>query len=118
MRQQRTERSAQVVRPHHAARPTIETAAALASLLGARLRVIHVVEPIRNGRVVPQDPDEKTFFRESVETFKRLASTFVAESDMVVRQGESASTIAAEATRWKADVVVVGSHGNTAPAAH
>lgn len=97
----------------HAARPTLETAAALASLLGARLRVMHVVEPIHYGRVVPRSPDQKTFFRESVETFKRLASTFggVAESDMVVRQGEAASTIAAEATRWKADVVVVGSHG-------
>jgi nucleotide-binding universal stress UspA family protein len=97
----------------HAATPTLETAAALARLLDAHLRVMHVVEPIRYGRVVPRSPDEQTFFRESVETFRRLASTFahVAESDMVVRQGEAAKAIAAEATRWGADVVVVGSHG-------
>ncbi len=97
----------------YAARPTLETAAALAKVLGARLRALHVVEPIRYSRVVPRAPDRKAFRRESVETFKRLASIIPAavESEIVIREGVAANAIAAEARRWKADVLVVGSHG-------
>lgn len=96
-----------------AARPTLTAAAALARQLGAELHVMHVVEPIRYPQVVPRTLDREIHFRESVEMFKRLASTFsgVAESDMVVRRGSAASAIAKEAARWKADVVVVGSQG-------
>jgi nucleotide-binding universal stress UspA family protein len=96
-----------------AARGTLQTAAALSHAVGTRLRVLHVVEPIRYPYVVPRAPDKKAFFLESVETFKRLASAVggVGESEMVVREGSPEVTIAEEAARWKADVVVVGSQG-------
>jgi nucleotide-binding universal stress UspA family protein len=96
-----------------AARGTLRAAAALSQAVLARLRVLHVVGPIRYPYVVPRAPDKKAFFLESVETFKRLASAVggVGESDMVVRVGSAEVTIAAEAARWRADVVVVGSHG-------
>ncbi len=96
-----------------AASATLQAASALANLVGARLRVLHVVEPIRYPTVVPRAPDKQGFLRKSVETFHRLASTVsgAAEPDMVVRQGSAAVAIAAEAARWKADVVVVGSQG-------
>lgn len=96
-----------------AARRTLRAAAALASSVGARLRVVHVVEPIRYPLVIPRAPDRERFFRESVGAFKRLAShsAGLEEADMVVRKGSAEVAIVAEATRWKADVVVVGSQG-------
>jgi nucleotide-binding universal stress UspA family protein len=96
-----------------AARETLRAAAGLASSVGARLRVVHVVEPIRYPLVIPRAPDRERFFRESVGAFKRLASPYTraGEAEMVVRRGSAEVTIVAEATRWRADVVVVGSQG-------
>ncbi len=92
---------------------TLATAERLARWLGARLRVMHVVEPIRFPTVVPVTLDEEEFYRRSVAAFERLAAPLrnVAETDKVTRRGPAAETIEAEAAGWPADLVVVGSHG-------
>lgn len=95
-----------------AARATLRAARGLAQAMGARLRVLHVVEPIRYGRVIPRAPDTRLFYRRSVDALRRIALRFrVPLSDVRVRRGAPAPAIAAEAARWKADVVVVGSQG-------
>ncbi len=95
-----------------AANATLQAAQGLAKTLGARVRVLHVVEPIRYGRVIPRAPDARAFQRESSAAFRRLLPRFgIPLSDGVLRRGAPAAAIAAEAARWKADVVVVGSQG-------
>lgn len=95
-----------------AAGPTLRQARRLVEGLGADLRVLHVVAPVRYSQVVPRAPDRKRIERQSVEAFDRLASELgVAESERRVRHGSPETEIAAEAARWKADLVVVGSQG-------
>lgn len=92
---------------------TLAAAAWIAGLLGARLRVMHVVEPIKFPTVVPVTLDDEEFYRRSVVAFGRLMTLHegVAETDRVTRRGVAAETIEAEAAGWPADLIVVGSHG-------
>ncbi len=95
-----------------AAGPTLRQARQLAKCFEADLRVLHVVAPIRYPYVVPRAPDRKLLERQSVEAFDRFAKQLgVAEVERTVRRGSPEAEIAAEATRWKADLVVVGSQG-------
>lgn len=95
-----------------AAAATLHEARRLANCLRAHLRVLHVVTPVRFPRVVPRAPDRKLLQRQSVEAFDRLAQELgVAESQRTVRRGSPETEIAAEAARWKADLVVVGAQG-------
>jgi nucleotide-binding universal stress UspA family protein len=96
-----------------ASEPTVAAAERLARLFGARLRLLHVVEPINFAHLIPDPWDEEGYERGSRETFERFASRFktVAPEDRVVRRGVAAETIAEEAGAWHADVLVVGSHG-------
>lgn len=93
--------------------PTVEAAVRFAKLLGARLRLLYVVEPIRFTHLLPDQWDEAAYERRSREIFDRFAAGFksVAPEDRVVRSGLSAEAIAEEASAWQADVLVVGSHG-------
>lgn len=95
-----------------AAAPTLEEARRLAKGLGAELRVLHVVSPIRYPGVVPRAPDRKLLERQAAAAFDRFASELgVAKSERTIRRGSAEAEIAAEAARWKADLVVVGSQG-------
>ncbi|HEX9611726.1 MAG TPA: universal stress protein [Gemmatimonadales bacterium] len=95
-----------------AARPTLKQAQRLATLFGAELRILHVVEPIRFPTIVPLSKDEAAFARASEVEFDRMVERVGLPSAMrVVRRGEAADTVAAEAREWGADLVVVGSHG-------
>jgi nucleotide-binding universal stress UspA family protein len=93
--------------------PTVQAAERFARLLGARLRLLHVVEPIRFTSLLLATPDQAAYHRRSEEIFHRFASRFKAftEEDRVVRSGAPAETIAAEVSAWHADLLVVGSHG-------
>ena len=93
--------------------PTIKVAERFAHLFGARLRLLHVVEPLPFTNLLPQALDEAEYHRRSRGMFDRLASPFqaVAREDRVVRNGVPAETIAEEAGAWHADLLVVGSHG-------
>lgn len=91
---------------------TLAAGIALARLLGARVRVLHVVEPIRYTYVVPRAPDYTTVFAEAGAALARLATRLgIPESETVVRRGAPSDLITDEVARWKADLVVVGSHG-------
>ncbi len=93
--------------------PTLKVAGRLAALLGARLRVLHVVEPLPFMHLLPEALDRAAYQRRSQEVFDRLVAplTAVAPDDRVVRSGPPAETISEEAAAWHADLVVVGSHG-------
>jgi nucleotide-binding universal stress UspA family protein len=94
------------------AEPTLHQGRELAGRLDADLRVLHVVEPVRYAYLVPRAPDRKLLQRRSVEAFNRFASRLgIPESERSVRRGSADAEIAAEAARWRADVVVVGSQG-------
>lgn len=96
-----------------AAPGTLATAHRVARLLGAELRLLHVVEPIRFPTVVPVTLDAEKFHARSVAEFERLVAPLgdVAAAERVVRRGTAAEAVEAEAEAWGADLVVVGSHG-------
>jgi len=96
-----------------AAAPTFTVAAQYARLLHARLRVLHVVEPIRFPVVVPLTVDASEFERRSTAAFEdMLRGVGDTETvDRLVRPGTAVEAIATEADAWSAGLVVVGSHG-------
>lgn len=97
----------------YAARPTIEEGKRYAKLFGAQLRVMHVVEPIP---VIPgfpvEVPDDECY--RAAERYLE-ASVWPAirypSAETVIRRGRSAAVIVNEVAQWRADLVVVGSHG-------
>jgi nucleotide-binding universal stress UspA family protein len=96
-----------------AAIPTIKAAERFAKLLGARLRIIHVVEPFPLAYLPVDALDQVAYERYSREAFERLVAPLAAivPEDHVVRIGHAVETIVEEAVVWRADLVVVGSHG-------
>ncbi|HET7380915.1 MAG TPA: universal stress protein, partial [Gaiellales bacterium] len=93
--------------------PTVAAAERLAGLFGARLRLLHVIEPLRFTEVAPDQWDELGYERRSEELFDRFVTPFkdVPKEDRVVRRGIPAEMIAGEAGAWHANMVVAGSHG-------
>jgi nucleotide-binding universal stress UspA family protein len=96
-----------------AAEPTIAAARRLAQDAGARLRLLHVVEPVRAPKVIAAHVDEDSVYHADLEAFNRLTTglTEMEPGDRVMRRGPAADAVAEEAASWAADVVVVGSHG-------
>lgn len=95
-----------------AAGPTLGLAERFAKLVGAQLRVLTVFEPLPDlPGIPPMDPIE--YFALAQETLEReiwpLVKTPGAEK--LVRHGTVVDTLLREAAEWKADVLVVGSHG-------
>jgi nucleotide-binding universal stress UspA family protein len=97
----------------YAAKPAIETAQRWAALLGAQLRVLHVVEPVP---VVPgitlgvADDDVFLSCERAVDAeIKPLVTA--PGADIVIRRGRAAAAITSEARQWRADLIVLGSHG-------
>jgi nucleotide-binding universal stress UspA family protein len=86
--------------------------AALAGWSGARLALLHAAATpgLRRGGTPPHDawPSEPR-----LEALRRFADPVIgtAAARLVVREGEPAEEIAAEAGRWGADLVIVGTHG-------
>lgn len=95
-----------------AAGRTLATGVELARALAARVRVLHVIEPIRYTAVVLRAPDVRAFLERSRAALVRMVARFgIPESDLVVRRGVPADAIVAEAAEWRADLVVVGAQG-------
>ncbi len=95
-----------------AAGPTIGLAERFAKLVGAELRVLSVFEPLPNlDAIPPVDPTE--YFALAQETLERDIWPLVATPgvEKMVRHGTVVDTLLREASDWKADVLVVGSHG-------
>lgn len=84
----------------------------LARALGARVRVLHVTEPIRYAYVVLRAPDVQAFLERSRAALARMVARYgIPEADAVVRRGAAIDAITAEADEWHADLIVVGSQG-------
>jgi nucleotide-binding universal stress UspA family protein len=96
-----------------AAGPTLAVARRLAAQRGARLRVMHAVEPARAPTVLAAHVDDDEIYQGAVLGLERLAAELpeVVTHDRVTRRGPAADAIAAEAADWETDVIVVGSHG-------
>lgn len=97
----------------YAAAPAIRTAMRWAALLGAQLRVLHAVEamPIVPGIRLGVADDE--VFRSCERAIGAEVPALLdgCEADIVVRRGRPAAAITTEVRQWRADLVVVGSHG-------
>lgn len=93
--------------------PTIKAAQSLAELLGARLGLMHVIEPFRPCDLAPPYWNAERYHAQSEASFWKVASPveYVQTRDCVVRQGVAADKIIDEALAWHADVIVVGTRG-------
>jgi nucleotide-binding universal stress UspA family protein len=97
-----------------AASPTLSTSARYADILNAQLRVIHVIERAKFPTVVPLSLDMSEFEERSREEFERVVEaklSRVPPDDRVVRRGRADEEIAEEVAAWRADLLVLGSHG-------
>ncbi len=97
-----------------AASATLSTAARYAELFDAQIRIVHVVEPAKFPTVVPLSLDMSAFEERSRAEFERLVEVElprVQADDRVVRRGRADEEIAEEAVAWRADLLVLGSHG-------
>lgn len=95
-----------------AAGPTVAVAERFARLVGAQLRVLTVFESLPDlPGIPPMDPTE--YFALAQETLERDVWPLVtaSASEKLVRHGTVVDTLIREAADWKADVLVVGSHG-------
>ena len=97
----------------YAVRPTFEVAVRMARLFGAALHVVHAVEPLPVLAEVPMVLDEEAFFHDSAEQFERCMEPLLADApaETLVRRGFAADVIVSAVADWRADLVVVGSHG-------
>lgn len=93
------------VDPSYAAAPTVQQAVAFARLLGSPLRALHVVDPAPAIAELPPN-----WSREIIERDIWPIIPLVEEAK-VIREGSPFETIVTEAAAWRADVIVVGSHG-------
>ena len=90
---------------------TLETAVQYASSLGAELRALHVVEPVRFPGVLPLPIDEAEIERRSRAELERVLTGAGSRLDRLVVRGVAPEAIAEAAAAWEADLIVVGSHG-------
>lgn len=95
-----------------AAKPTLELAERYAALFGAQLRAISVMEPLP---VVPEAPpvDMGDYYRMWEEMLQRDVWPLLRApgSETMVRHGTVIDTLLREAHEWRADLLVLGSHG-------
>ncbi len=89
----------------YAAVPTIHQAVAFARLLGSPLHALHVVDPPPAIAELPRDWSREIIERD---IWPRIP---LVEQGKVIREGVPFETIVDEAAAWRADVIVVGSHG-------
>jgi nucleotide-binding universal stress UspA family protein len=97
-----------------AASATLSTAGRYGELLDAQIRIVHVVEPAKFPTVVPLSLDMSVLEERSRTEFDRLVETELSRvppDDRVVRRGRADEEIAEEAAAWRADLLVLGSHG-------
>src|SRR5262249_15357105 len=95
-----------------AAGPTVALAERFAKLVGAELRVVTVFEQLPDlPGIPPVDPTE--YFALVQETLGRDVWPLVKSprAEKIVRHGHVVETLLREAADWKADVLIVGSHG-------
>ena len=95
-----------------AARPTLAAAERYAALFGAELRAVSVIEPLPGVLDLPR-PDATDYPKLLEQTLARDIWSLIRAPgvDRLVRHGTALETILREAAEWRADLLVVGSHG-------
>lgn len=95
-----------------AAKPTLELAERFATLFGATLRAISVLEPLP---IVPETPpvNLQEYYAMWEEMLKRDVWPLLRAPNIetTVRHGNVIETLLREVKEWNADALVVGSHG-------
>ena len=95
-----------------AARPTLEAARRITDLFAAELRAIHAIEPLPIMPELPPQAGDRDYERLlEEECLKKIWPLVPPDAERVIRHAAADAGIAAEATAWQADLVVVGSHG-------
>jgi nucleotide-binding universal stress UspA family protein len=96
-----------------AAAPTLDVAEQYATLFGAELRAISVLEPLPAIPEVTPPYDVSQYYALSEELLEREVWSLLRTTGVqtCVRYGFAADAILAEAAEWNADLLVVGSHG-------
>lgn len=96
-----------------AAAPTLAVAQRYASLFGAQLRALSVVEPLPVIPEVTPPYDVSQYYALCEELLQREVWPLLRASgaETVVRYGTTVETILGETAEWNADLLVVGSHG-------
>jgi nucleotide-binding universal stress UspA family protein len=97
----------------YAAKPAIAAAERWAGLFDGQLRVISVVEPVPVVPGVSLRVGDEEVFRAAERLLEMTVWPVITRpgTETVVRRGRSAAAIVDEATKWHADLVVLGSHG-------
>lgn len=98
-----------------AAEQTIDAAQRYAALFEARLRVIHVIEPLPFASELRRFVDQAAYVDAATSVIEESLWPQVCfpDAERVVRHGWARRAIEVEAAKWDADVVVVGSHGRS-----
>ena len=96
-----------------AASPTLAAAERYAALFGAELRVLSVIEPIPVIAEISPPYDFTEYYRLSEEQLRQEIWPLIRSphAEKVLRHGTAVETISQEVTEWRADLLVVGSHG-------
>ena len=95
-----------------AARPTLEAARRITDLFAAELRAIHAIEPLPIMPELPPQAGDRDYERLlEEECLQKIWPLVPPDAERVIRHAAADAGIAAEATAWQADLVVVGSHG-------
>lgn len=98
----------------HAAKVTIEAAVRLATFLNASVKVVHVIEPMPDIPSYPMDIQSAYHLEAGKEHFEKFAASLI-DDGAVEREalfGPAEPVIAQHVQDWKADVLVIGSHGH------
>ncbi len=97
-----------------AAGHTIAAAERFAELLDARLRVLHVVEPVPYGVELTSNLEIEDLSARAQEVFTDTVWPNVSRpgTDQIMRHGQPRALIGVEAKQWEAQLVVVGSSGH------
>jgi nucleotide-binding universal stress UspA family protein len=97
----------------YAAEPTLKVAVRFARLLGAELRVLHVLEALPFADELPLPFNEESYHEQSARHFESLLKRVLGDTeiDHMVQRGEPPRVIGEESASFDADLVVVGSHG-------
>jgi nucleotide-binding universal stress UspA family protein len=97
----------------HAAGPTMREAERFAELENGRLRAIHVPESVMTMPEIAQFVDQPRFNAESAAVLEREVWPLLRlpKAERALRAGDAVSALSVETIEWKADLLVLGSHG-------
>lgn len=96
----------------YAAEPAIREANRFVDLAGGQLLAIHVIEPLSLAPEVAQFIEQQRFNDDSVAALAQDVWPLLRlDAKRTIRSGDAAVEVAAEAVGWRADLLVVGSHG-------